>query len=461
MVIRTVHIFVFDGFWDWGPSYAIAQLNNAFRVLTVAATPAPVLTAGGLRIVPDLTLDALLPMNSALLILPGGTAWEIGGNREAARKAKEFLDAGVPVAAICGAALGLARMGLLDDRYHTGPAAECLRQTGYKGQHKYRDKPAVTHKHLVTANSTESAEFAREILAVLQAGPSIQTAIEPEPRNRQAKPDELRALVWSDPAGVSESPASRKTIVSIHMGASVHIGCRRGGKYHCGLSVHGDIDIIPPDTPSRWELREKDTSFIIRVPVSFLSLVADESGIDPARVEIVNRFQMRDPQMEHIGWALKAEMDAGYRSGRLYMDSLGTAMAACLLDRHSSVSRAARMHAQGMSGYRLRQVLSYIEYNLGRELSLKEIAGVAGVSVSHCNAAFRKAVGMPVHQYVIQRRVEHAKTLLGEGHLSISQIAIETGFAHQSHLAYHVRRLLGVSPLSLRENRQRSRLTAS
>src|ERR1017187_2497513 len=151
MVIRTVHIFVFDGFWDWGPSYAIAQLNNAFRVLTVAATPAPVLTAGG------------------LLMLPGGTAWEIGGNREAARKAKEFLDAGIPVGAICGAALGLARMGLLDDRYHTRPAAECLRQTGYKGQHKYRDQPAVTHKHLVTANSTESVEFAREILEIGRA----------------------------------------------------------------------------------------------------------------------------------------------------------------------------------------------------------------------------------------------------------------------------------------------------
>ncbi|MGD0365047.1 MAG: AraC family transcriptional regulator, partial [Bryobacteraceae bacterium] len=104
----------------------------------------------------------------------------------------------------------------------------------------------------------------------------------------------------------------------------------------------------------------------------------------------------------------------------------------------------------GMSGHRLRQVLSYIEYNLGRELSLKEIAGVAGVSVSHCNTAFRKAVGMPVHQYVIERRVEQAKTLLAEGHLSISQIAVETGFSHQSHLAYHVRRLLGVSPLNLR-----------
>jgi len=106
-----------------------------------------------------------------------------------------------------------------------------------------------------------------------------------------------------------------------------------------------------------------------------------------------------------------------------------------------------------MCGRRLREVLSYVEDNLGRELSLKEIADVAGLSVSHCNTAFLKSVGMPVHQYVIRRRVDRAKTLLGEGKLSISQIAVEAGFAHQSHLAYHVRRLLGVSPMSLRQNR--------
>ncbi|MGC9947475.1 MAG: helix-turn-helix domain-containing protein [Bryobacteraceae bacterium] len=399
----TIHLFVFDRFSDWEPSYAIAQLNHAFRVSTVAVAPAPVLTASGLRIVPDLTLDKLPPAHSALLILPDGAAWEAGGNREGARKAKEFLDAGVPVAAIGGAGLGLARLG--------------------------------------------TAGFAREILGALRSGPLPQ----PELRGPRARPDELRALVWSDPAGVTDSPVSRKIIVSIHMGASVHIGCRRDGKYHCGLSVHGDIDIIPPDTPSRWDLREKDTSFIIRVPLNLLSLAAEEAGADPTGVEIVNRFQMRDPQMEHIGWALKAEMEAGYPSGRLYIDSLGTAMAACLVDRHSSLSRAPRTRSQGMSGCRLRQVLSHIEYNLGRDLSLKEIAGVAGVSVSHCNAAFRRAVGMPVHQYVIERRVDRAKTLLGEGNLSISQIAVETGFAHQSHLAYHVRRLLGVSPLSLRQ----------
>jgi AraC family transcriptional regulator len=456
MATRTVHLFVFDGFSDWAPSYATAQLKS-FRVVTVASSLAPILAAGGLRIFPDITLDALQPANSALLILPGGAACEIEVNPAAALKAKEFLEAGIPVAAISGAVLGLARIGVLDDRYHTGTTPESLQRTGYGVPHLYRNEPAVTHKNLVTAHCTAAAEFAREVLNLLQHGSPPPA----EPRRRQALPDELRALVWSDPAGVTDSPAARMAIVSIHMGASVHIECRRDGMCHSGLSVHGDIDIIPPNTPSRWELKERDRSFIVRVPMRLLGLAAHESGIDPANVHIVNRFQMRDPQMEHIGWALKADMDAGYRSGRLFLDSLGMAMATCLLDRHSSVSPATRQHSQGMSGYRLRQVLSYIEDSLARELSLKEIAAVAGVSVSHCNAAFRKAVGLPVHQYVIERRVDRAKTLLGDGNLSISQIAAETGFSHQSHLAYHVRRLLGVSPLSLRQNRRRGVQTVS
>jgi AraC family transcriptional regulator len=153
------------------------------------------------------------------------------------------------------------------------------------------------------------------------AAASMQPVTPPAGRSKWR---ELKVLLLSDPAGVLVSPASQRTTVSIHVVTSVHIGCRRGGQYHCGLTVHGDIDIIPPGVASRWELKEKDTALILSVPASLLSMTALECGVDPARVEIVNRFQMRDSQMEHIGWALKAEMESGYRSGRLYFDSLGT-----------------------------------------------------------------------------------------------------------------------------------------
>jgi AraC family transcriptional regulator len=104
-----------------------------------------------------------------------------------------------------------------------------------------------------------------------------------------------------------------------------------------------------------------------------------------------------------------------------------------------------------MSERRLRRALSYIEDNLGQDISLRDIATVAGLSVSHFTPLFRETVGLPVHQYLIRRRVERAKDLLSQSKMPISQIALETGFAHQSHLSRHMRRLLGVSPKTYRE----------
>ncbi|HXG90814.1 MAG TPA: AraC family transcriptional regulator [Blastocatellia bacterium] len=108
-------------------------------------------------------------------------------------------------------------------------------------------------------------------------------------------------------------------------------------------------------------------------------------------------------------------------------------------------------HKPSLSGRKLKEVLAFIEDNLSRDVSLANLAAAAGLSVSHFKTVFRESVGMPAHQYVIRRRVERAKGLLGEGNLPISQIAAEVGFAHQSHLAYHMRRVLGLSPKQVRK----------
>jgi AraC family transcriptional regulator len=257
----------------------------------------------------------------------------------------------------------------------------------------------------------------------------------------------------TDAPGRVEMPALRNTIVAIHVGASVQSTCRRSGYTHKGTIVHGDVEIIPAGTPSVWEVKDKDTYLALSVSPEILSTVAEQLDLDPGRVEIKNRFQVRDPQLESIGWALKAEMESGNPSGQLYLDSLAVSVAARLLRCHSSLSPMviASQSTQRISGRRLREVLIYIEDNLSQNLSLADIAAVAGFSVSHFKSLFRESVGMPAHQYLIRRRVERAKSLLVEGKMSISQIAFETGFAHQSHLARHIRRVLGVSPKSLRD----------
>jgi len=261
----------------------------------------------------------------------------------------------------------------------------------------------------------------------------------------------LSARLQSDPPGVIDAPSSPDPHIVIHVGPSVEIECKRGGHTHRGVAIHGDIDIVPAHTASKWTIRGRDSALIVRVSHTLLAEAAQDSGIDPAKTPLLNRFQVRDPQIEQLAWALKAEMDSGYESGRLYLDSLGTAVASRLIHRHSSASGTKINDSKGgLSGAKLREVLAFVEDNLANELPLTEIAAVSGLSVSHCQRAFRQSVGISIHRYIIRRRVDRAESLLAQEKLSVAEIALEVGFSHQSHLATHMRRLRGFTPSNRR-----------
>lgn len=172
---NTIHLFIHDTLADWEPGFAIAGINSPagqkkpgrYQVRTVGLGRNAITTAGGVRMLPDLTLDQLMPGDSAMLILPGGDAWDKGENGEAVEKAKMFLAAGIPVAAICGATAGLARAGILDTRQHTSNAAEYLAATGYKGGALYQEADVVNDQKVITASAMKSLEFAREIFRQL------------------------------------------------------------------------------------------------------------------------------------------------------------------------------------------------------------------------------------------------------------------------------------------------------
>ncbi|MGY6024184.1 DJ-1/PfpI family protein [Streptomyces spinosirectus] len=169
MDAKPVHLAVYDTLADWETGHATAYLaRGGYAIRTVGAGREPVRSIGGLSVRPDLALGELHPEDSSLLILPGADLWDSGDELAPfARTAREFLDAGVPVAAICGATAGLAREGLLDDRRHTSAVSFYLAATGYKGGGLYVDADAVTDGTLVTAGPTEPVAFAREVLGLL------------------------------------------------------------------------------------------------------------------------------------------------------------------------------------------------------------------------------------------------------------------------------------------------------
>ncbi|MFE3226719.1 type 1 glutamine amidotransferase family protein [Nocardia sp. NPDC059228] len=175
-MLKTVHMALYDTFSDWEVGHATAHINRAlwhrepgtWQVKTVALGAGPITSMGGMRVLPDLVLDELKPADSAMLILPGFETERHSETPAAfARKAREFLAAGVPVAAICGATFGLAQEGLLDDRRHTSNDAGYLAYSGYSGGEHYVQATAVTDGDLITATGTRPVDFAREIFARL------------------------------------------------------------------------------------------------------------------------------------------------------------------------------------------------------------------------------------------------------------------------------------------------------
>jgi len=266
---------------------------------------------------------------------------------------------------------------------------------------------------------------------------------------------QIKAWVSTFAAGLTEIAEMPHALVCMHLGASVEVRCTRGNTIRQGREVAGDLDIIPARTASYWELKQEGLALVMCVPDELLSAVAAQLDRNPGDIEIADRFQMRDPVIEHIGWTLKADIDSNLTGGRLLRDSLGVALAARLLQRHYRGSLPMREIRGGLSHTKLERVIAHIEDNLASKLSLPGIAEIAQMSVSHLKTLFRNSTGVPVYEYVLRRRVERAQLLLRNQRFSIAEVAVATGFAHQSHLARHMHRILGYTPSSVRRRAPR------
>jgi putative intracellular protease/amidase len=169
----AVHVLVFDGFADWEPAHALAELRRWGKrsVVAVGFDLEPVTSMGGLRVIPDRALNVMRPSEIEILILPGGDFWESPYPQTELNKVlNELVAADVPIAAICAGTLALARAGLLNDRRHTSnmPGYIANHSPDYSGGALYDAAPAVNDSGVITASGLAPVEFAREIFKQLK-----------------------------------------------------------------------------------------------------------------------------------------------------------------------------------------------------------------------------------------------------------------------------------------------------
>ena len=185
-------------------------------------------------------------------------------------------------------------------------------------------------------------------------------------------------------------------------------------------------------------------------------LMVDVCGADPATVEVVPELGFSDPLLEQLVLGLLALVhhDRDLPADGLYADHLLRLIGLRVLRTQSTIAGrvATASSATDVTPVRLLAARDHIEAMLHEPLTLASIAHAVGLRPHVLAAAFRQQFGVPLHQYVIARRVERAKTLLRDADLPIAAIAIETGFASQSHLTTAFKRAVGVTPAAYRRS---------
>lgn len=176
---KQVLIFLFDGYSDWEISYITPELckRTEYEVIYFSIDGKPVVSMGRLNVLPCKSLNDVDANAAEILILPGGYAWEKGELTEVDDLAKTMATNGKTIAAICGATIRLAQLGLLDSVKHTSNVLFYLKQMApkYKGDVNYVETEAVADQNIITAGGIYPIDFAKAILTKLDS--TNETAI--------------------------------------------------------------------------------------------------------------------------------------------------------------------------------------------------------------------------------------------------------------------------------------------
>ena len=222
------------------------------------------------------------------------------------------------------------------------------------------------------------------------------------------------------------------------------------GHIHSNYVEQGEAMIYPASS-HHWIRWQDETEFLLLFLDPSLVAQAGENIGSYDTIEIIeSKKEFRDSSLQHIGLALKAELDEGMvASSALYAESLATALSAHLLRRYA-VQKYTIDNAVGHpSRIVIQRVIEYIHDNLAHQLTLAELAFIANMSSYHFARTFKQATGMAPHQYVLHTRIERAKGLLLQGKFSVAEVALNVGFFDQSHFTRYFKRVVGVTPQTL------------
>lgn len=211
----------------------------------------------------------------------------------------------------------------------------------------------------------------------------------------------------------------------------------------------GTIFLLPRGTVDEVNWTGPTRRVAVAIHPRLLTGALDETAHQPD-VELTEHWNLVDSHISALVSELANDLGDNSPAGAIYGESLASALAVYLVKRYSVRRVTPASYKGGLPPYRLKRVLEYIHDNLEMNISLSDLAAIAGMSPHYFCQLFRQSVGRAPHSYVLVQRIERAKQLLRSPKCTIIEAGLNAGFQNASHFARMFRKLEGTAPSRFR-----------
>ena len=271
----------------------------------------------------------------------------------------------------------------------------------------------------------------------------------PRLRETRAAADRpIAMLESSQSSGTFEVPAVSDLMLSQSVGRPFRYVCNLGAGRFSGQTQPRDFVAVSPDVATWCEVAEPAHLRFMGIPGELARACLERDADDPLDFGPIHTRHHGDPLIAQGLELLWQELGRRDPAARLFVDSMMSAL----------VIRLARLSAQrseaddrrgGLAPYQSARVVEYMQAHLDRRITLAELAALCNLSPWHFSRAFRETHGNPPHRYLTRLRIQRARELLERTQLSITAIAMATGYSPQQ-LVRHFRQASGLPPSEYR-----------
>lgn len=255
---------------------------------------------------------------------------------------------------------------------------------------------------------------------------------------------------YTVPAVFIPSHEHPEAFLHLVLKGSVRYEVNTAGRSLRFTSRPGTLFLLPRGTVDEVNWTGPTQRVAVAIHSSLLTQALEQTA-HKSEIELTEHWNLMDRHISALLLEMMADLDDNSPAGTIYGESLANTLAVYLVRRYAARQIEPVTYKAGLARYRLKRVLDYIQASLDKDISLAELAAIAGMSPHYFSKLFKLSTGRAPHNYVLMQRIERAKQRLRDPKCTIIDAGLDVGFQNPSHFSRMFRKLEGTTPSTYRQ----------